>query len=511
MHKHFITAVLAAILLLIPLQNSLFASYGLNVIENDSIGVIYFNLGKAYTAFREQVKNFAKTADANATKQAEDFFKSLPANSPFGKDFSIAKLNEILDKWHKDAVFIPTGGVWVSISNDLKPRIVIEAQIKLDKFSELLKSAPPTQGLNLEPQNNLIKFAIPGMAQSVEISTQRIVIGNVLPEPTMLNESWQSYLKRVSSPDQHLAIELDVQATIEKVLSLNGASSGSSEKVCAANMRVMLGAVEMYNMDNEKMLSHLDNDALVKNQYLKSVPVCPDGGTYSARGDLTRDGLIACSIHNTVEELKKYDGPPRPVAPQDYARHLPDPRLKHIVRARIFADTTGLLLAIAVNDEPVRQQFKAIMQENLKLLEEKVAQSKGDSRAEVIKKFFATLTHVDQAPWLGVSLKQSESEQLLTGTAVVGVLAAIAIPNFTKARDNAREKGCFANQRVLLGATEMYNMDNEKMLNELNIEALVRGEYLKSAPVCPDGGVYGSTGNLAENGKINCSKHGSVE
>lgn len=198
--------------------------------------------------------------------------------------------------------------------------------------------------------------------------------------------------------------------------------------------------------------------------------------------------------------------------PQDYTKHLPDPRMKHIIRARIFADTTGVLLAIAVNDEPVRQQFKSIMQENLKKIEEQIVQSKGDPRTETVKKMLATITHVDRAPWLGVSLKQTEGEQFLTGTAVVGVLAAIAIPNFVKARDNAQANGCFANQRILLGATEMYNMDNEKMLNELNIEALLKGQYLKSAPVCPGGGTYGSTGNLAaEDGKINCSKHGSVE
>ena len=510
MQRHFLAAVLLAVILLFPGQNALFANYGLNVIENDSIGVIYFNLGKAYNVLREQLRNIANTTDTNAKQLMEQAIKSLPADSPFGKDLSAAKINEALEKWHNDAIFIPTGGVWISASKDLQFKIVIEAQINLAKFAELLKTAPAATGVDFTPKNNVIKFEIPGMGLPAEISNERIVIGNVPSAPAQLNESWQPYFKRVSLPDQHLALELDVQAVIAKVLSMKGSSS-PSEKACAANMRVMLGGTEMYNMDHEKMLHNLDIDVLVDEEYLKSAPVCPDGGTYSSLGDLAETGEIACSIHNTVENLKKYEGPARPEAAQDVSGQLPDPRMQHIVRARIFADTTSLLLAVAVNDEPVREQFKEILQQTLKTLENQLSQSKGDGRAETIKKMLAAITYVDRAPWLGVSLKQSENEQILVGTAVIGVLAAIAIPNFAKARIEARKKACFANQRVLLGATEMYNMDNEKMLGELNIEALLSGQYLREAPVCPDGGKYGNIGILFEDGKINCSVHGSVD
>ena len=98
--------------------------------------------------------------------------------------------------------------------------------------------------------------------------------------------------------------------------------------------------------------------------------------------------------------------------------------------------------------------------------------------------------------------------------AMVGVLAAIAIPNFQKARNQARQKACFANQRVLLGATEMYNMDNSEMQTTINdqfLDKLVKGGYLKAKPVCPEGGTYSSEGDLTGEGKITCSKHGSYE
>jgi competence protein ComGC len=99
--------------------------------------------------------------------------------------------------------------------------------------------------------------------------------------------------------------------------------------------------------------------------------------------------------------------------------------------------------------------------------------------------------------------------------ATVGVLAAIAIPNFRKARGVAREKACFANQRVLLGATEMWNMDHPEMQTSLDsefIQKLAAEGYLRSVPTCPAGGTYSSTGDLTTaDGEIKCSVHGPIK
>ncbi|EKD80887.1 MAG: hypothetical protein ACD_39C02108G0001, partial [uncultured bacterium] len=233
MRKSFLASIFIAALLLLPWQSALYASYGLNVIDNDSIGVIYFNLGKAYNVLREQVKKFETTADANTKQQVEQVLKTMPQDSPLGKDLTIAKLSEAIEKWHNDAVFIPTGGVWISISRDLQPKVVIEAQINPGKIAEFLKAAPNTQGLDFEPKNNVIKFIVPDMNLPLEISSERIVFGNVAATPSQVSEDWQPYYKRVSSPDQHLAIELDVQKIIESVLTLHQERSATtSEKAC---------------------------------------------------------------------------------------------------------------------------------------------------------------------------------------------------------------------------------------------------------------------------------------
>lgn len=104
---------------------------------------------------------------------------------------------------------------------------------------------------------------------------------------------------------------------------------------------------------------------------------------------------------------------------------------------------------------------------------------------------------------------------LLTST--VGVLAAIAIPNFQKARMQARKTACFANQRVLLGAIEMYNMDNTTMKTTLFPEdygpggVLVMKGYLPSGLSLPEPGCsYSSVGDLSRGGSIKCAIHGGV-
>lgn len=102
--------------------------------------------------------------------------------------------------------------------------------------------------------------------------------------------------------------------------------------------------------------------------------------------------------------------------------------------------------------------------------------------------------------------------ELMIVIAIIGILAAIAVPNFKKAREQAREKSCYANIRVILGAVEMYNMDNSTMCSTIDdsVGALVGG-YLKQKPNCPStsGGYSGS--NLHDTGKICCSVHGTVD
>lgn len=101
--------------------------------------------------------------------------------------------------------------------------------------------------------------------------------------------------------------------------------------------------------------------------------------------------------------------------------------------------------------------------------------------------------------------------ELMIVIAIIGILAAMAIPNFKKARESAREKACYSNIRVILGAVEMYNMDNTAMMDSLAVNSLVSGHYLKSEPSKPEKDCTYLGNNLSGDGYVYCNIHGDPE
>ena len=76
---------------------------------------------------------------------------------------------------------------------------------------------------------------------------------------------------------------------------------------------------------------------------------------------------------------------------------------------------------------------------------------------------------------------------------IIGILLAIAVPNFVKARESSREKACVANLKQMESAKEQWAMDNKKSnADACPADTLWSGAepYIKSAPACPSGGTY---------------------
>ena len=104
--------------------------------------------------------------------------------------------------------------------------------------------------------------------------------------------------------------------------------------------------------------------------------------------------------------------------------------------------------------------------------------------------------------------------ELMIVIAIIGILAAMAIPNFKKARASARQKACYSNIRVIQGAVEMYNMDVSTMMTSLDQSILISGKYIKAKDplICPEtsrSGKYGGS-SLTDDGEITCSYHGGL-
>ncbi len=77
---------------------------------------------------------------------------------------------------------------------------------------------------------------------------------------------------------------------------------------------------------------------------------------------------------------------------------------------------------------------------------------------------------------------------------IIGILLAIAVPNFIKARETSRTKACVSNLKQIDAAKEQWAMDNKAAAGATidgGLADLVGADnYIKATPECPAGGDY---------------------
>lgn len=73
--------------------------------------------------------------------------------------------------------------------------------------------------------------------------------------------------------------------------------------------------------------------------------------------------------------------------------------------------------------------------------------------------------------------------ELMIVIVVIGILVAIAIPNFERTRKSARRGACVAHQRSLVAAANNYAFDNGIVDADVNVSALAAGGYA-SGEIC---------------------------
>jgi prepilin-type N-terminal cleavage/methylation domain-containing protein len=83
--------------------------------------------------------------------------------------------------------------------------------------------------------------------------------------------------------------------------------------------------------------------------------------------------------------------------------------------------------------------------------------------------------------------------EIMIVVAIIGLLAAIAIPSFARARTTSRQNACINNLRQIDGGKDQWAIENNKVdtdtLNSTLISTFIKGGW----PKCPASGTYGVT------------------
>jgi prepilin-type N-terminal cleavage/methylation domain-containing protein len=84
--------------------------------------------------------------------------------------------------------------------------------------------------------------------------------------------------------------------------------------------------------------------------------------------------------------------------------------------------------------------------------------------------------------------------EIMIVVAIIGLLAAIAIPNFVRARTKSQQNACINNLRQIDGAAQSWALENNKAPGDTytldNLKAYLGRGAAGTLPTCPANGTY---------------------
>ncbi|HXG47571.1 MAG TPA: prepilin-type N-terminal cleavage/methylation domain-containing protein [Methylomirabilota bacterium] len=97
--------------------------------------------------------------------------------------------------------------------------------------------------------------------------------------------------------------------------------------------------------------------------------------------------------------------------------------------------------------------------------------------------------------------------EIMIVVAIIGLLAAIAIPNFIKAREASQRNACVANLKQIDGAIATWALENRQVTGATIDTTALYGStnYIRVAPTCPAGGTY-TYSTVGANPQVSCSQ-----
>ena len=103
--------------------------------------------------------------------------------------------------------------------------------------------------------------------------------------------------------------------------------------------------------------------------------------------------------------------------------------------------------------------------------------------------------------------------EIMIVVAIIGLLAAIAIPNFVKARASSQANACINNLRQIDAAANQYALENGQTtgssLNNVDLTPYIKLTPANTIPGCPAGGSY-TYGVVGANPQVTCSLGSNV-
>ena len=82
--------------------------------------------------------------------------------------------------------------------------------------------------------------------------------------------------------------------------------------------------------------------------------------------------------------------------------------------------------------------------------------------------------------------------ELMVVVAIIALLAALALPNFVKARTSSQKAACITNLRQMDGAKAVWALEAKKAVTDSPNDTDLFGatQYIQQKPPCPGGGTY---------------------
>jgi prepilin-type N-terminal cleavage/methylation domain-containing protein len=98
--------------------------------------------------------------------------------------------------------------------------------------------------------------------------------------------------------------------------------------------------------------------------------------------------------------------------------------------------------------------------------------------------------------------------EIMIVVAIIGLLAAVAVPNFVKARAASQKAACVMNLRAIEGAKATWALETKRGNTDVPTEADLFGadKYIRDKPGCPANGTY-NLGDVASKPTCSVSDH----